>query len=57
MIDGHKIAIAVMDFSFCRDDGFGRRRKNTRTIEYGYAQRSAVIIVAASGGARCTKEC
>ena len=53
MIDGHKIAIAVMDFSFLAATmGSVVGERITRTIEYGTAQRSAVIIVAASGGAR-----
>ena len=53
MIDGYKIAIAVMDFSFLAATmGSVVGERITRTIEYGTAQRSAVIIVAASGGAR-----
>jgi acetyl-CoA carboxylase carboxyl transferase subunit beta len=53
MIDGHKIAIAVMDFSFLAATmGSVVGERITRTIEYGTAQRSPVIIVAASGGAR-----
>jgi acetyl-CoA carboxylase carboxyl transferase subunit beta len=53
MIDGHKIAIAVMDFSFLAATmGSVVGERITRIIEYGTAQRSAVIIVAASGGAR-----
>ena len=53
MIDGHKIAIAVMDFSFLAATmGSVVGERITRIIEYGSAQRSAVIIVAASGGAR-----
>ena len=53
MIDGYKIAIAVMDFSFLAATmGSVVGERITRTIEYGTAQRSAIIIVAASGGAR-----
>jgi acetyl-CoA carboxylase carboxyl transferase subunit beta len=53
MIDGYKIAIAVMDFSFLAATmGSVVGERITRTIEYGTAQRSPVIIVAASGGAR-----
>ena len=53
MIDGNKIAIAVMDFSFLAATmGSVVGERITRIIEYGTAQRSAVIIVAASGGAR-----
>ena len=42
ILDGYKVAIAVMDFGL----------RITRTIEYGTAEHSPVIIVAASGGAR-----
>jgi acetyl-CoA carboxylase carboxyl transferase subunit beta len=53
MIDGFKIAIAVMDFSFLAATmGSVVGERITRTIEYGTNQRAAVIIVAASGGAR-----
>ena len=53
MIDGYKIAIAVMDFSFLAATmGSVVGERITRTIEYATAQRSAIIIVAASGGAR-----
>ena len=53
MIDGYKVAIAVMDFSFLAATmGSVVGERITRTIEYGTAERSAVIIVAASGGAR-----
>ncbi len=53
MIEGYKIAIAVMDFSFLAATmGSVVGERITRIIEYGTAQRSAVIIVAASGGAR-----
>ena len=53
MIDGYKVAIAVMDFSFLAATmGSVVGERITRAIEYGTAERSAVIIVAASGGAR-----
>jgi acetyl-CoA carboxylase carboxyl transferase subunit beta len=53
MINGYKVAIAVMDFSFLAATmGSVVGERITRTIEYGTAKRSAVIIVAASGGAR-----
>src|SRR5436309_11234708 len=53
MLDGYKVAIAVMDFGFLAATmGSVVGEKITRTIEYGTAQRCAVIIVAASGGAR-----
>jgi acetyl-CoA carboxylase carboxyl transferase subunit beta len=53
MLDGYKVAIAVMDFGFLAATmGSVVGEKITRTIEYGTAQRCVVIIVAASGGAR-----
>lgn len=53
ILDGYKVAIAVMDFDFLAATmGSVVGEKITRTIEYGTAQRCAVIIVAASGGAR-----
>jgi acetyl-CoA carboxylase carboxyl transferase subunit beta len=53
MIEGYKVAIAVMDFSFLAATmGSVVGEKITRTIEYGTANRCPVIIVAASGGAR-----
>ena len=53
MLDGYKVAIAVMDFGFLAATmGSVVGERITRTIEYGTAERSAVIIVAASGGAR-----
>ena len=53
MIDGFKVAIAVMDFSFLAATmGSVVGERITRTIEYGTANRCAVIIVSASGGAR-----
>jgi acetyl-CoA carboxylase carboxyl transferase subunit beta len=52
-IDGFKVAIAVMDFSFLAATmGSVVGERITRAIEYGTAERAAVIIVAASGGAR-----
>jgi acetyl-CoA carboxylase carboxyl transferase subunit beta len=53
MIDGYKVAIAVMDFGFLAATmGSVVGERITRTIEYGTDQRAAVIIVSASGGAR-----
>jgi acetyl-CoA carboxylase carboxyl transferase subunit beta len=53
MLDGYKVAIAVMDFGFLAATmGSVVGERITRTIEYGTAKRSAVIIVSASGGAR-----
>jgi acetyl-CoA carboxylase carboxyl transferase subunit beta len=53
MINGYKVAIAVMDFSFLAATmGSVVGERITRAIEYGTAKRSAVIIVSASGGAR-----
>src|SRR5215475_12932167 len=53
ILDGYKVALAVMDFGFLAATmGSVVGEKITRTIEYGTAQRCAVIIVAASGGAR-----
>ncbi len=53
ILDGYKVAIAVMDFGFLAATmGSVVGEKITRTIEYGTAERCAVIIVAASGGAR-----
>jgi acetyl-CoA carboxylase carboxyl transferase subunit beta len=53
ILDGYKIAIAVMDFGFLAATmGSVVGERITRTIEYGTAERSAVVIVAASGGAR-----
>src|SRR4026209_139269 len=52
-LDGSKVAIAVMDFGFLAATmGSVVGERITRTIEYGTAERCAVIIVAASGGAR-----
>ena len=53
MIEGYKVAIAVMDFSFLAATmGSVVGERITRAIEYGTANRCAVIIVSASGGAR-----
>src|SRR5436305_3909590 len=53
MIEGYKVAIAVMDFTFLAATmGSVVGERITRTIEYGTENRCAVIIVSASGGAR-----
>ncbi len=53
ILDGNKVAIAVMDFGFLAATmGSVVGERITRTIEYGTAERCPVIIVAASGGAR-----
>jgi acetyl-CoA carboxylase carboxyl transferase subunit beta len=53
MINGYKVALAVMDFSFLAATmGSVVGERITRVIEYGTAKRAAVIIIAASGGAR-----
>src|SRR4029450_8484222 len=53
ILDGYKVAIAVMDFGFLAATmGSVVGERITRTIEYGTAEGSPVIIVAASGGAR-----
>jgi acetyl-CoA carboxylase carboxyl transferase subunit beta len=53
ILDGYKVAIAAMDFDFLAATmGSVVGERITRTIEYGTAERSAIIIVAASGGAR-----
>src|SRR5262249_10450445 len=53
ILDGYKVAIAVMDFGFLAATmGSVVGERITRTIEYGTAERCAVVIVAASGGAR-----
>ena len=53
MIEGYKVAIAVMDFSFLAATmGSVVGERITRTIEYGTKNRCAVIIISASGGAR-----
>ncbi|MEP6698997.1 MAG: acetyl-CoA carboxylase, carboxyltransferase subunit beta [Verrucomicrobiota bacterium] len=53
IIDGYKVAVAVMDFSFLAATmGSVVGERITRAIEYGTANRCAVIIISASGGAR-----
>ena len=53
MIEGFKVAIAVMDFSFLAATmGSVVGERITRIIEYGTANKCAVIIISASGGAR-----
>src|SRR3954467_3776303 len=53
MLEGNKVAIAVMDFSFLAATmGSVVGERITRTIEYGTENHCGVIIVSASGGAR-----
>jgi acetyl-CoA carboxylase carboxyl transferase subunit beta len=53
MLEGYKVAIAVMDFTFLAATmGSVVGERITRTIEYGTENRCAVVIVSASGGAR-----
>lgn len=53
LVEGYKVALAVMDFSFLAATmGSVAGERITRVIEYGTAERCAVIIVSASGGAR-----
>jgi acetyl-CoA carboxylase carboxyl transferase subunit beta len=53
MIDGYKVALAVMDFGFLAATmGSVVGERITRAIEYGTDENAAVIIVSASGGAR-----
>lgn len=53
LIEGYKVAIAVMDFSFLAATmGSVVGERITRIIEFGTANRCAVIIISASGGAR-----
>jgi acetyl-CoA carboxylase carboxyl transferase subunit beta len=53
MINGYRVALAVMDFTFLAATmGSVVGERITRVIEYGTANRAAVIIIAASGGAR-----
>src|SRR3954471_8149116 len=53
LIEGYKVALAVMDFSFLAATmGSVVGERITRTIEYGTANRCAVVIISASGGAR-----
>lgn len=53
MIEGYKVAIAIMDFSFLAATmGSVVGERITRTIEFATAQKLPAIIVSASGGAR-----
>ncbi|HMJ07170.1 MAG TPA: acetyl-CoA carboxylase, carboxyltransferase subunit beta [Chthoniobacterales bacterium] len=53
LLEGYKISIAVMDFSFLAATmGSVVGERITRAIEWGTAHRAPVIIVSASGGAR-----
>jgi acetyl-CoA carboxylase carboxyl transferase subunit beta len=53
MLEGYKVALAVMDFRFLAATmGSVAGERITRAIEYGTANRAGVVIVAASGGAR-----
>ena len=53
MLEGYKIGIAVMDFSFLGGSlGSVAGERITRIIEWATANRCAVIIISASGGAR-----
>jgi len=53
MLDGYKVALAVMDFGFLAATmGSVVGERITRVIEYGTEEGAAVIIISASGGAR-----
>lgn len=53
MINGYKIGLAVMDFSFLGGTmGSVVGERITRVIEYGTEKRFPIIIISASGGAR-----
>src|SRR5437868_14598000 len=53
MIDGYKVALAVMDFAFLAATmGSVVGERITRAIEFATDESAAMIIVAASGGAR-----
>src|SRR5258708_32860289 len=53
MIDGYKVARAVMDFGFLAATmGSVVGERITRAIEYGTDEDAGVVIVSASGGAR-----
>lgn len=53
LIEGYKVSLAVMDFSFLAATmGSVAGERITRAIEFATGQRCAVIIIAASGGAR-----
>jgi acetyl-CoA carboxylase carboxyl transferase subunit beta len=53
MINGYKVGLAVMDFSFLGGTmGSVVGERITRVIEYGTSKRFPIIIISASGGAR-----
>ncbi len=53
LIEGYKISIAVMDFSFLGGTmGSVAGERITRAIEWATENRCAVLVVSASGGAR-----
>ncbi len=53
LLEGYKVAVAVMEFDFLAATmGSVVGERITRVIEYGTKHKCAVIIVAASGGAR-----
>src|SRR5437763_2546331 len=53
MLDGYKVALAVMDFGFLAATmGSVVGERITRAIAYGTSEHAAVVIVSASGGAR-----
>src|SRR5213079_103216 len=53
ILDGYKVAIAVMDFGFLAATmGSVVGERITRAIEYATAERIPMIIISASGGAR-----
>jgi acetyl-CoA carboxylase carboxyl transferase subunit beta len=53
MIEGYKVALAVMDFAFLAATmGSVVGERITRAIEYATGEGAGMIIVAASGGAR-----
>ncbi len=53
MINGYKVGLAVMDFSFLGGTmGSVVGERITRVIEYGTEKRFPIIIISASGGAR-----
>ncbi|MFN2508615.1 MAG: acetyl-CoA carboxylase, carboxyltransferase subunit beta [Chthoniobacterales bacterium] len=53
LLEGYKVSIAVMDFNFLGGSmGSVAGERITRAIEWATANRCAVIIVSASGGAR-----
>src|SRR4051812_20794613 len=53
MLDGYKVALAVMDFAFLAATmGSVVGERITRAIEYATDEGAGIVIVAASGGAR-----